>query len=187
MKNDMKEEIILFLHRFKFRTIVVLLLLMMLLAACVYNAGRDSIDRTTVTMLKLDSLMGRWYEIARFDHNFERGLKKVTADYRLQDDGSIEVINTGMRGDKPHQAIGKAKTTNQPGRLRVSFFWIFYSDYNILEMGANGEWALVGSRSPRYLWILSRTPALPDATINHIIDVAERRGYNTRNLIFDEP
>ena len=158
-----------------------------LLSALNLSAKPTDIDRTTVSDIDLKRYMGRWYEIARFDHNFERGLKKVTADYRLQDDGSIEVINTGMRGDKPHKAIGKAKATNQPGRLRVSFFWIFYSDYNILEMGPSGEWALIGSRSPRYLWILSRTPTLPDATINHIIDVAERRGYNTKNLIFDEP
>lgn len=187
MKNDMKEEIILSLFRFKLRMTVVLLLLMMLLAACVYNAGRNSIDRSTVAMLNLDSLMGRWYEIARFDHTFERGLRSVTADYRLQGDGRIEVINTGMRGERQQQAIGKAKTTSQPGRLRVSFFWIFYSDYNILDMGPNGEWALIGSRSPRYLWILSRTPSLPDATIDHIVDIAERRGYNTSNLIFDKP
>lgn len=187
MKNDMKEELILSLFRFKFRMTVVLLLLMMLLAACVYNAGRDSIDRSTVKNFSLDSLMGRWYEIARFDHNFERGMREVTADYRLQEDGMVEVINTGLRGDEVRQSIGRAKTTAEPGRLRVSFFWIFYSDYNILDMGEKGEWALIGSRSPRYLWILSRTPTLPDATIDHIIDLAERRGYNTENLIFDQP
>ena len=187
MKNDMKERVILSLFRFKFRMTVVLLLLIMLLAACVYNAGRDSIDRSTVATFNLDNFMGRWYEIARFDHSFERGLKAVTADYRLKDDGMVEVINSGIRGDKRQQAIGRAKRTSDPGRLRVSFFWIFYSDYNILDMGPEGEWVLIGSRSPRYLWILSRTPTLPDATIDHIIEVADRRGYNTSNLIFDSP
>lgn len=181
----MKDELILSLFRFKFRMTVVLLLLMMLLAACVYNAGRDSIDRSTVADFHLDSLMGRWYEIARFDHNFERGMREVTADYRLQDNGMLEVINRGMRGDEVRESVGRAKTTSQPGRLRVSFFWIFYSDYNILDMGERGDWVLIGSRSPRYLWILSRTPTLPDATIDHIIDLAEKRGYNTENLIFD--
>ena len=187
MKNDMKEMVILSLFRFKFRMTVVLLLLIMLLAACVYNAGRDSIDRSTVATFNLDNFMGRWYEIARFDHSFERGLREVTADYRLQEDGMVEVINSGIRGDKRQQAIGRAKRTADPGRLRVSFFWIFYSDYNILDMGSEGEWVLIGSRSPRYLWILSRTPTLPDATLDHIIEVAEKRGYNTSNLIFDAP
>ena len=185
MKNDMKEELILSLFRFKFRMTAVLLLLMMLLAACVYNAGRDSIDRSTVKNFSLDSLMGRWYEIARFDHNFERGMREVTADYRLQEDGMVEVINTGLRGDEVRQSIGRAKTTAEPGRLRVSFFWIFYSDYNILEMGRQGEWALVGSRSPQYLWILSRTPTLPDETVSYIVGQAAKRGYNVDKLIFD--
>ena len=187
MINDMKESIIFSLFRFKLFMTIVLLLLIMLLAACVYNAGRNSIDRTTVTTFNLNAFMGRWYEIARFDHSFEHGMRNVTADYRLQSDGTVEVINSGTRGDKPRQSIGRAKTTSQPGRLRVSFFWFFYSDYNILDMGPNGEWVLVGSRSPQYLWILSRTPTLPTETINHIIELADRRGYKTENLIFDNP
>ena len=165
----------------------ILLMATLLLSALECGAQKFDIDRTTIKNFDLKRYMGRWYEIARFDHTFERGLRSVTADYRLQGDGRIEVINTGMRGERQQQAIGKAKTTSQPGRLRVSFFWIFYSDYNILDMGPKGEWALIGSRSPRYLWILSRTPSLPDATIDHIVDIAERRGYNTSNLIFDKP
>ena len=187
MINDMKERMVLSLFRFKIRMTVVLLILIILLAACVYNAGRDSIDRTTVANFNLNAFMGRWYEIARFDHSFERGMREVTADYRLQDDGTVEVINTGIRGDSVRQSVGHAKTTSQPGRLRVSFFWILYSDYNILDMGPKGEWVLIGSRSPRYLWILSRTPTLPTGTIDHIIEVADKRGYNTENLIFDTP
>lgn len=187
MKNGTKESVLLSLFRFKFRMTVVLLLLMMLLAACVYNAGRDSLDRSTVANFNLDNFMGRWYEIARFDHRFERGMEDVTAVYTLQPDGMVEVVNEGLRAGKLHRSVGKAKTTLQSGRLRVSFFWIFYSDYNILDMGEKGEWALIGSRSPRYLWILSRTPTLPDSTIDHIIDLAEKRGYNTENLIFDQP
>lgn len=187
MINDMKERAVFSLFRFKLLMTVVLLLLIMLLAACVYNAGRNSIDRTTVTSLNLDTFMGRWYEIARFNHSFEHGMRNVTADYRLLDDGTVEVINSGTRGDKMRQAIGRVKTTSQPGRLRVSFFWFFYSDYNILDMGPKGEWVLIGSRSPQYLWILSRTPSLPTATVNHIIELADRRGYKTENLIFDNP
>ena len=159
-------------------------LLFMLLTACCYGAGRDSIDRRTVAKLDLKSIMGTWYEIARFDHRFERGMEYVTATYTLLPDNTVEVKNRGMRGDEEHISIGHAKTTSEPGQLRVSFFWIFYSDYNILEVGEGGQWALVGSRSPQYLWILSRTPELDDATKSLILAEADRRGYDTNKLIW---
>jgi lipocalin len=66
----------------------------------------------------------------------------------------------------------------------VSFFLFFYSDYNVLALGDNYDWALVGSKSPKYLWILSRTPSLPDATIEYILSIARERGYNTDDLIW---
>lgn len=164
---------------------VVLLLLMIFLAACVYQSGRDGVDRSTLANFNLHNFMGRWYEVARFNHRFERGMHNVTADYRLLDDGSIEVVNVGERGGQMHKSEGHAKTTLQSGRLRVSFFWIFYSDYNIMEMADDGEWALVGSRSPQYLWILSRSPKLSGSTVDHIVSLADKRGYNVENLIFD--
>ncbi|MBR2975459.1 MAG: lipocalin family protein, partial [Alistipes sp.] len=66
----------------------------------------------------------------------------------------------------------------------VSFFLFFYSDYNILALGEDYEWALVGSKSPNYLWILSRTPQISDATKSHILDIARRRGYDISKLIW---
>ena len=74
--------------------------------------------------------------------------------------------------------------TAMPGRLRVSFFWFFYSDYNVLELGPDYDWALVGGGSSKYLWILSRTPRLPSRTLNHILRLAEARGYRTGKLLF---
>ena len=71
-----------------------------------------------------------------------------------------------------------------PGRLRVSFFWFFYSDYNVLELGPDYDWALVGGGSSKYLWILSRTPRLPSRTLNQILRLAEARGYRTGKLLF---
>ena len=127
--------------------------------------------------------MGRWYELARFDHRFERDMTNVMTEYRLLDDGTVEVINIGIRDGKEHRATGHAKTTTEAGRLRVSFFWKFYSDYNIMEMAEDGSWVLVGSRSPEYLWILSRHPSLPDSTMQHIIELARKRGYAVENLI----
>ncbi len=158
----------------------------LLVSAVACGVGRQLIDRTTVPTFDLDRFLGRWYEIARFNHRFERGLGEVEAQYELQPDGKIKVINSGtdsLTGER-RVKIGRAKTTSQTGRLRVSFFWIIYSDYNILALGDNYEWALIGSRSPRYLWILSRTPTLPEATLDHILDLARQRGYDTSRLHF---
>ncbi len=145
----------------------------------------NPVDRHTVTSLDRDSLLGTWYELARFDHRFERGLQQVTARYTLQNDGTLRVENSGYDPSlgARRTAVGKAKFTSAPGRLRVSFFWKFYSDYNILERGAQGEWLLVGSRSPRYLWILARTPSLPAAELESIFERARERGYDTSGLI----
>ncbi len=170
-------------YKHKNRLSAVLLLSLLLLSLCVYGAGRKRIDRSSVKHFDLKSYMGRWYELARFDHSFERGMTNVMTDYRLLDDGTVEVINIGMRDGKEHRAIGHAKPTDKAGLLRVSFFWIFYSDYNIMEMAQDGSWVLVGSRSPNYLWILSRTPTLPDSTMQHIIELARKRGYEVENLI----
>lgn len=157
-------------------------LLLMFVTACGYGAGRDSVNRSTVTSLDLKSIMGLWYEIARFDHHFERDMEYVTATYTLLPDGSVEVKNKGMRGNEEHVSIGHAKTTDNPGRLRVSFFWKFYSDYNIMAIAPDGEWMIVGSKSPKYLWILSRKPSLPEKTLNYVVTLAAQRGYNVDKL-----
>ncbi len=168
------------------------MLLLFLLGIVIVVAGYiflrsvgNPVDRHTVASLDSNSLLGTWYELARFDHRFERGLQKVSARYTLQDDGTLRIENSGYDPSlgARRTAVGKAKFTSDPGRLRVSFFWKFYSDYNILERGAQGEWMLVGSRSPRYLWILSRTPSLPAAELAYIFERARERGYDTSCLI----
>ena len=164
--------------------LIGLTLLFMMIAACCCGAGRDSIDRHTVKSLDLKSIMGTWYEIARFDHRFERGMERVTATYTLWPDGTIEVKNQGVRDGQEHISMGHAKPTDEPGQLRVSFFWKFYSDYNILAVAPDGGWMIIGSSSPKYLWILSRTPKLPEKTLEHIVELAAQRGYNVANLIY---
>lgn len=169
---------------------LTLIFISLLIAGAVYGAGTDNVDRHTVHMLDLKRYMGDWYEIARYDHPFERGLMEVKASYGLRNDGRIDVRNSGTRlyGERRKTVRGKARTTDQPGRLRVSFFWFFYSDYNVMELGEEYDWALIGSRSAKYLWILSRTPRLPSPTLNRILRLAERRGYKTDNLIYvDQP
>ena len=163
----------------------MLLAIPFLLSACAYEQYGTNIDTSTVRDFDLRNFMGRWYEIARFDHRFERGMSDVVADYTLLPNGRIEVVNSGMKDGQLSIAKGKAKISKIPGKLRVSFFWFFYADYNVLAMGQDGEWALIGSKSPKYLWILSRTPTLPEPTLQHIIDIARARGYNTEKLIID--
>lgn len=161
-----------------------LTLILMFITACGYGAGRDNINRNTVSSLDLKSIMGVWYEIARFDHRFERGMDYVTATYVPLPDGTIEVQNRGLRDGEEHISIGHAKPTNEPGRLRVSFFWKFYSDYNILAIAPDGEWMIVGSKSSKYLWILSRKPVLSEMTLHYVVSLASQRGYNTDKLIY---
>ena len=156
------------------------------------GACNNKIDKTTVTALDIKRYMGRWYEIARFDHKFERGKVGVTANYTLNDDGTILVVNSGYDGSLDGQlgtAIGKAKqpNPNRPGELKVSFFWIFYGQYNILELDhENYSYALIGSSTDKYLWILSRTPQMSQETLNSLLKKAKERGYDTSKLIYVE-
>lgn len=146
----------------------------------------QDVDTSTVTSLDVERYMGNWYEIARYDHRFERNLERCEALYTLEPNGRIGVRNSGVDAKTGLLKIsdGKAKAGKHPGQLRVSFFLFFYSDYNILALGPDYDWALVGSSSPNYLWILSRTPSLPASTIDHILTLARQRGYDTDKLIW---
>lgn len=164
---------------------MLLALAMLIFALTAYAEGRkQEINTATVPNFDLKAFMGRWYEIARLDNRFERGMTNVIADYTLQPDGKIQIVNSGMRDGKYHETIGRGKVSTQTGRLRVSFFMFFYSDYNVMAMAQNGEWVLVGGNSPKYLWILARKKSLPVETLNHIIGLARDRGYDTDALIF---
>ncbi|HJI19700.1 MAG: lipocalin family protein [Alistipes sp.] len=166
----------------------VLVVIALLIVGAVYGMGTDSIDRHTVKSLDINRYMGDWYEIARYDHPFERGLVEVKATYRMAADGRIEVVNCGIdyRTERSRVAHGRAKLTPIQGKLRVSFFWFFYSDYNVMELDRDYRWAVVGSRSNKHLWILARDPVLPGRTLNHILQLVERRGYRSGRLLFVE-
>jgi len=147
------------------------------------------INTSTVKELDLNRYLGTWYEIARFNHSFEKDLVGVTATYSTKPDGKIKVVNKGYVKtlDGPLKvADGKAKMPDpkEPGKFKVSFFWIFYSDYNVLELDqANYNWVLIGSSSPRYLWILSRTPQMKTETYNMLVNKAKDRGYDVTKLL----
>lgn len=148
----------------------------------------DNINRETVAHFDLERYLGHWYEVARFDTYFERDLINVTAEYSMSDDGTIEVVNRGYNTRKEEwgEASGKAKTTDSAGRLRVSFFPLFAADYNVLAIGDDYEWALVGSTSPDHLWILSREKNIATPMLDSIISLAESRGYDVSKLTIVE-
>lgn len=150
------------------------------LCAC----SNENLNNTPVPELNLDRYLGTWYELARFDHSFERDLIACTANYSPNTDGTIKVLNSGIKNGKTKVSEGKAKTTDVPGLLRVSFFGPFYSDYRVLMLSTDYTYALVGSSSDKYLWILSRTPILPDSIIQSILQEATDRGYDVSQLIW---
>ncbi len=166
-----------FFHMFKTILITIFSLL------CI-SARADGINRETVAEFELERYLGQWYEVARFDTSFERDLIKVTADYSLNDDGTITVVNRGYNTRKGEwgEASGRVKTTDEAGRLRVSFFPLVFTDYNVLALGENYEWALVGSTSADHLWILSRKPGMERHKLDSIIEIAEMRGYDVSKL-----
>ena len=152
------------------------------------NAQEGYYDNSPVSEFDLVKYLGTWYEIARFDHSFERGMENVTAEYTLRDDGKVDVLNSGWKNGKFKTAEGKAKQPDplaDPAHLMVSFFLFFYSDYNILMLDDNYQVSLVGSSDPDYLWILSRTPFIEnDNVLNSVVAEAKRRGYDTSKLIW---
>lgn len=160
-------------------------ILIMVALTCCDTMNAEYLNTTPVKSLDLNRYMGKWYEVARFDHSFERGLERVTAEYALNSDGTVKVTNSGYREDGSRSiAVGKAKTTDDPGILKVSFFWFFYAQYRVLELEENYQYALVGGTSSKYLWILSRQPQLDETTLQQILSKANERGYDTSKLIF---
>lgn len=145
-------------------------------------------DKSTVPNLDIDKYLGTWYEIERFDHSFERGLDGVTATYSLKENGKIKVLNQGYKTAKNgrlSKATGKAKipNPNDPAKLKVAFFLFFYADYFVLELDEDYQWAVVGSTSDNYLWILSRKPYLNDDIHKELLERISARGYDTSKLI----
>ena len=159
------------------------------LAACalITSGCSKDFDNSTVSELDLSRYLGEWYEVARYNHSFERGMDNTMAEYILQDDGKVVVLNTGWKDGKFKIAEGKAKYKDpegDPGALKVSFFLFFYSEYNVMMVDENYQISLVGSKAEKYLWILSRTPVPDPDLLEMILDEAEERGYDTSELIW---
>jgi len=137
---------------------------------------------------ELDRYLGKWYEIARLDHSFERGLDKVTATYSMRDDGGVKVVNRGYSTKVAEwdEAEGRAYFVggSDEGYLKVSFFGPFYGSYVIFEIDEeNYSYAFVAGPDKSYLWFLSRSPTVSDDLIRRFMEKAGALGFDTSELI----
>ncbi|MBQ4846762.1 lipocalin family protein [Pseudoalteromonas sp. MMG005] len=142
-----------------------------------------------VTNLDIGKYQGKWYEIARLDHRFERGMSHVTANYKVLSDGTVQVINQGYIEEKSKwkQAIGTAKFAHNTsiGHLKVSFFGPFYGSYIIFELDHQQyQFAYVTSYNKKYLWLLSRTPTVSTQRLEHFKTTAQAKGFDVQSLIY---
>ncbi|MGI9265829.1 MAG: lipocalin family protein [Gammaproteobacteria bacterium] len=140
---------------------------------------------------ELERYLGTWYEIARLDHRFERGLSRIKADYSMREDGGVRVINTGYNEEDGEweSAEGKAFFVGEPdiGRLKVSFFGPFYGAYNIVELDReNYSYSMIISSNTSYLWILARQPTLDKEILDRLVAKAQALGFATDELIYPE-
>lgn len=158
--------------------------LVLLLAGCV--SVPEGIE--PVKDFQAEHYLGKWYEIARLDHTFERGMQQVTAEYSLRDDGGIKVLNRGFIEDKKEwkEAQGKAYFVEdqQTGYLKVSFFGPFYGSYIIFDLDQDYQYSVVSGPDRSYLWLLSRSPTLPAELQARLIEKMTALGFATDQLIF---
>nr|WP_068544781.1 lipocalin family protein [Thalassotalea crassostreae] len=138
---------------------------------------------------ELNQYLGKWYEVARLDHSFERGLSKVSAEYSIKQDGGVKVLNKGFSeaDNEWQEAEGKAYFVNEDsqGYLKVSFFGPFYGSYVIFELEKeNYQYAFVSGPNTDYLWLLSRTPTVEPEILEKFIKLSKQRGFNTDELIY---
>jgi apolipoprotein D and lipocalin family protein len=159
---------------------------MLSLAGC----GEDTAypPLTTVSKVDLNRYLGRWYEIARIDHSFQKGCVASTAEYSLREDGDIRVINS-CRKISPTGKISSVegrvwimdKDTN--AWLKVQFFWPFAGDYVIIDLDSNNyNYAVVGHPSRNYLWVLSRTPQMEDGLYDEVMKRIAGQGYDLKRI-----
>ena len=163
-------------------TAVVIALAPFVLGACVgMPPGVKPVEN-----FELDRYLGKWYEIARLDHSFERGLQNITAEYSLRDDGGVKVINRGYSAKKGwDEAEGKAYFVEESdlGFLKVSFFGPFYGSYIVFELEENYEYAFVSGPKTSYLWLLARQPEVSDEVMQRFKSRAGELGFDLQELI----
>jgi apolipoprotein D and lipocalin family protein len=146
---------------------------------------------SAVENFSLERYLGTWYEVARLDHGFERGMTQVTATYSMRDDGGVRVLNRGYKEKKSSwkDAEGKAYFTGESdvGQLKVTFFWPFYGAYNIIALDQeNYSYALVIGNNKKYMWILARERSLEPQVLENLLKQAKELGFATDQLIYPQ-
>lgn len=138
-----------------------------------------------VPHVELEKYLGKWFEIAHLPARFQEGCTDTTATYTLSKDGNISVLNECRRNGKVKLANGKAKVVdkNSGAKLKVTFFWPFYGDYWIIDLGKDYDYAVVGTPNRKYLWILSRTPQMADKLFSQLLESAKSKGFDVSKLI----
>jgi len=162
---------------------------MMILAAALLLGGcvtkPDNV--TPVANFSSAKYLGKWYEIARLDHSFEKGLSRVSAEYSLKGDGGLKVLNRGYKATDSvwKESIGKAYFVGQAdqGYLKVSFFGPFYGSYIVFDLDQDYRTSMVSGPDKSYLWLLSRTPVMDEATKKRLVAKAQALGFDTSKLI----
>ena len=169
----------------RIRLTVALLLIVVVLPGCTgLPTGVKPVDN-----FEINRYLGKWYEIARLDHSFERGMQNVTAEYTMRGDGGVRVINRGytLADQKWEQAEGKAYFVedSSTGHLKVSFFGPFYGSYVVFELDREDyQYAFVAGYNKDYLWLLSRTPIVSKELIERFVAQASALGFDTDKLIY---
>ncbi|MBT6351690.1 MAG: lipocalin [Halieaceae bacterium] len=141
-----------------------------------------------VTDFDQERYLGTWYEIARLDHSFERGLSEVTATYRANPDGSIAVLNRGFDQEEARwreaEGVARFVDSSTVAHLKVSFFGPFYGSYIVFELGENYEHAFVSGFNREYLWLLSRSPQVSDTLRNEFLETITKLGFAPDDLVW---
>lgn len=168
------------------RSLLLAFMSILTLAAC-STAPPEGVR--PVTSFEINRYLGQWYEIARLDHSFERGMSDVSATYQLQDDGSVKVINRGYDTQRQawKEAVGRALFIGDSGTasLKVSFFGPFYGGYHVIALDQqNYRWSLVAGPDRDYLWILARDKTLPADIRDQLVSKARGLGFATDKLIW---
>ena len=156
---------------------------------CIGCSNATTAGIPAVTPFDINSYMGRWYEIARMPTWFERGMTGVSAFYSLETDGSVKVVNSGMKNGKLRKITGKARFAVRPGTgdLRVSFFYPFSGVYKVIYVDNAYTVAVVTGGDYSQLWILARTPVISESELERLLQWTANLGYENGNLIFPAP
>ena len=158
------------------------------LVALLYSCASIPKNAKAVKNFDIDRYLGTWYEIARFDFRFEKDLDNVSAQYSLNEDGNVIVLNSGYNHKKAEwkkaDGLAKFRGNKDVAELKVSFFGPFYAGYNVVALDESYQYALIAGKNLDYLWILSKTKSIPEEVKSNYLKIAEEIGYDTSKLIW---